>query len=278
MSTPSDPQEPSRRPALEPTHVLRRRQPGSLADLLRQVQEKEGQRERDPDDEYEVVTVVEAASAAPSGPAEDDTQELPPVAEGANGAGNGGANGVGNVGGSGGESWDGAGDTAGARPVPRRSRPAGRGPAHGRTDDLVRRTALGAAAVAAALAGFGGALLLTWDRGAADAADAPPPAASTAPSASVPAPQGDDPDGPGTLREGDRGPAVSDLQQRLRRIPNVYDQGTPDGVYDATLRAAVARFQLWYGIRGDETGVYGNDTRLDLESRTAPGAAPAPGA
>jgi hypothetical protein len=34
------------------------------------------------------------------------------------------------------------------------------------------------------------------------------------------------------------------------------------------LRAAVARFQLWYGIRGDESGVYGNDTRRDLESRT----------
>lgn len=34
------------------------------------------------------------------------------------------------------------------------------------------------------------------------------------------------------------------------------------------LRDAVARFQLWYGIRGDETGVYGNDTRKDLESRT----------
>jgi hypothetical protein len=30
----------------------------------------------------------------------------------------------------------------------------------------------------------------------------------------------------------------------------------------------VARFQLWYGIRGDESGVYGDDTRRDLESRT----------
>jgi murein L,D-transpeptidase YcbB/YkuD len=62
---------------------------------------------------------------------------------------------------------------------------------------------------------------------------------------------------------------VSDLQERLLRIPNVYEGGTASGVYDATLTAAVARFQLWYGIRGDETGVYGNDTRTDLESRTA---------
>ncbi|MGW0584270.1 peptidoglycan-binding protein, partial [Streptomyces sp. NPDC002920] len=27
-------------------------------------------------------------------------------------------------------------------------------------------------------------------------------------------------------------------------------------------------FQLWYGIRGDEDGVYGDDTRQALESRT----------
>lgn len=61
---------------------------------------------------------------------------------------------------------------------------------------------------------------------------------------------------------------MTELQQRLLRIPNVYDNGSTSGTYDATLTAAVARFQLWYGIRGDETGVYGNDTRGDLESRT----------
>uniref|UniRef100_UPI000B2B8070 peptidoglycan-binding domain-containing protein n=1 Tax=Streptomyces caniscabiei TaxID=2746961 RepID=UPI000B2B8070 len=79
---------------------------------------------------------------------------------------------------------------------------------------------------------------------------------------------GAEPDGPGTLREGDRGPEVSELQKRLLRIPNVYDNGSTSGEYDLVLRDAVARFQLWYGIRGDETGVYGNDTRKDLESRT----------
>ncbi|WP_328492309.1 peptidoglycan-binding protein [Streptomyces sp. NBC_00414] len=239
MSTPFDPEEPTRRSALEPTHVLRRRQPGSLADLLRQVQEKE----RDLDEGYEVVAVPGAEDAAPPWVAEDDTQELPPVAEGD------------------------------ARPVPR-DRPAAKGPAHGRST-FFRNTALGAAAVVAALGGFSAALLLTWDRDTDDAARTPPPAAaSSAPPASVPAPPGADPDGPGTLREGDRGPAVSDLQERLLRIPDVYEQGAPSGVYDATLTAAVARFQLWYGIRGDETGVYGNDTRTDLESRTAPGGPP----
>ncbi|NGO07203.1 peptidoglycan-binding protein [Streptomyces sp. HC44] len=62
---------------------------------------------------------------------------------------------------------------------------------------------------------------------------------------------------------------MSELQERLLKIPNVYQDGTTSGTYDATLTEAVARFQLWYGIRGDETGVYGNDTRRDLESRTA---------
>ncbi|WP_404196883.1 peptidoglycan-binding protein [Streptomyces tauricus] len=242
MSTPFDPEESPRRSALEPTNVLRRRQPGSLADLLRQVQE----RERDLDEGYEVVTAPAAESAAAPWVTEDDTQELPPVAEGD------------------------------SRPAPH-GRPAGKGPAHGRSTFL-RSTVLGVAATVAALGGFSAALLLTWDKDD-DAAQARPPAASSAPPASAPAqeggvPAGVDPDGPGTLREGDSGPEVSDLQERLLRIPDVYEQGTPSGVYDATLTAAVARFQLWYGIRGDETGVYGNDTRTDLEARTAAGASP----
>ncbi|MFE1800424.1 MULTISPECIES: peptidoglycan-binding domain-containing protein [unclassified Streptomyces] len=239
MSTPFDPEESPRRSPLEPTSVLRRRQPGSLADLLRQVQEKE----REPDEGYEVVAVaVPAPEAAPlPWVAEDDTQELPPVVEGD------------------------------SRPAPR-ERPAGKGPAHGRSTFL-RSTVLGVAATVAALGGFSAALLLTWDKDD-DPAQARPPVASSAPPASAPAqeggaPAGIDPDGPGTLREGDRGPEVSDLQERLLRIPDVYKEGTPSGIYDATLTAAVARFQLWYGIRGDETGVYGNDTRTDLEARTA---------
>ncbi|MEU5345434.1 MULTISPECIES: peptidoglycan-binding domain-containing protein [unclassified Streptomyces] len=244
MSTPSDPQPPPNRSALEPTHVMRRRRSGALSELVRQVQE----RERDPDDGYEFIEVPGTDTAALPRPAEDDTQELPPYIV----------------------DFDGdkdfyQGDT--------RGREVARTAAHGHTF-LFRRTAIAIAAVAAALAGFSAALLLTWDRdGTDDKAQAPPPpAASSAPAptpsqpAAAPEP---DPDGAGTLREGDSGPEVSDLQERLLRIPNVYDGGTATGSFDATLAAAVARFQLWYGIRGDESGVYGNDTRTDLESRTA---------
>ncbi|MDW6057689.1 peptidoglycan-binding domain-containing protein [Streptomyces sp. FXJ1.4098] len=70
------------------------------------------------------------------------------------------------------------------------------------------------------------------------------------------------------LSLGDSGPEVSELQSRLLRIPDVYAGGSVNGQYDQSLASAVARFQLWYGIRGDEDGVYGDDTRRDLESRT----------
>ncbi|QQM39050.1 peptidoglycan-binding domain-containing protein [Streptomyces liliifuscus] len=238
MSTPSDPQLPPNRSALEPTHVMRRRRSGALSELVRQVQE----RERDPDDGYEFVAVPVADTAALPRTAEDDTQELPPyITDFASD-----------------DHYQ--GDTRGRR--------AARTTEHGRTS-LFRRTAIAIAAVAAALAGFSAALLLTWDRDTTDdKAQAPPPAASSAPTPSQPA-AAPDPDGAGTLREGDSGPEVSDLQERLLRIPNVYEGGTASGLYDATLTEAVARFQLWYGIRGDESGVYGNDTRNDLESRTA---------
>ncbi|PWI20420.1 peptidoglycan-binding protein [Streptomyces sp. Act143] len=133
----------------------------------------------------------------------------------------------------------------------------------------LRRAAIVVAVGAAALVGFGCALLLP---GRADGTAVPPPSPtpSTSPSAS-PAPATIDPDGAGTLREGDSGPEVTDLQQRLLRVPNVYEHGSTDGTYDSDLTEAVARFQLWYGIRGDESGVYGDDTRRDLESRTSTG-------
>ncbi|WP_461036186.1 peptidoglycan-binding domain-containing protein [Streptomyces mayteni] len=123
------------------------------------------------------------------------------------------------------------------------------------------RAAVAVAVVAAALVGFGGALLVSGGETGETKDEAPP-------SAEVPTERAVDPDGPGTLREGDAGPEVVELQRRLRDIPNVYENGSVGGEYDATLTEAVARFQLWYGIRGDETGVYGDDTRLDLESRT----------
>ncbi|MFD7710256.1 peptidoglycan-binding protein [Streptomyces sp. NPDC059785] len=126
-----------------------------------------------------------------------------------------------------------------------------------------RRAAVAVAVVASGLTGFTAGLLLAGE----DPARA---AQKTAPDTSSEEPSGDvDPDGAGTLREGDTGPEVTELQERLRRVPDVYVNGSTAGTYDAALTAAVARFQQWYGIRGDETGVYGDDTRRDLESRTA---------
>ncbi|NNN30851.1 peptidoglycan-binding protein [Streptomyces sp. S3(2020)] len=138
-------------------------------------------------------------------------------------------------------------------------RPFGFGPG-------LRRAAVVVGVSAAALIGFGCALLLPG-RADGTAAPAPSPTATAAPSA-VTTPAATDPDGPGTLREGASGPEVTDLQERLLRIPDVYANGSTNGTYDAVLTEAVARFQVWYGIRGDESGVYGNDTRLALESRT----------
>ncbi|MEW1866971.1 peptidoglycan-binding domain-containing protein [Streptomyces caelestis] len=128
----------------------------------------------------------------------------------------------------------------------------------------IRRTALALAVAAAAVAGFGGALLLAG--GEADDRAAPAPRPSTTVPA-TPAPPAA-PAEQGFLREGDSGPEVTELQERLLRVPDVYRSGATDGRYDAGLSAAVARFQLWYGVRGDETGVYGDDTRLALEART----------
>ncbi|MEU6380680.1 peptidoglycan-binding domain-containing protein [Streptomyces sp. NPDC046909] len=148
-------------------------------------------------------------------------------------------------------------------PVPAHYGPRPHGPGSG-----LRRAAVVVGVSAAALIGFGCALLLP---GRADdtaaSAPSPTPTPTPSPTASAP-PAAADPDGPGTLREGDSGPEVTELQQRLLRIPDVYRDGPTNGTYDTVLTEAVARFQLWYGIRGDETGVYGNDTRLALESRT----------
>ncbi|MFJ3660189.1 peptidoglycan-binding protein [Streptomyces sp. NPDC090119] len=167
-------------------------------------------------------------------------------------------------------------DTEELPPVPpddTRSRPAqGRHTGPGAPSGSAhRRWAIGLGLAAATLVGFGGALLLPG-REEASARPAPPPAEATAPAATAStAPSVTDPDGPGTLRQGDSGPEVTDLRRRLLRIPDVFHEGAATGAYDPQLTAAVARFQLWYGIRGDETGVYGDDTRRALEFRTGTG-------
>ncbi|MFI1562026.1 peptidoglycan-binding protein [Streptomyces sp. NPDC020490] len=261
MPTPRASGSPGDRPPLEPVRVLRMRRTDALAELLRDLPQ---------DASYEAVPVP----GPPSG-SEDATREMPPVRDDDRAGPRGtGSRGVGRVGaGPRGAGRAGAGSvgTGPMRTGPARPDRFGPAPAPAPGPGQ-RRAALAIAVAAAALVGFGGALLLPGRHHAASAgAPAPTASAEPTPTASAPAAGQADPDGAGTLREGDSGPRVTDLQQRLLRIPNVYDHGSTSGRYDAALTAAVARFQLWYGIRGDETGVYGDDTRTALESRTASG-------
>lgn len=62
-----------------------------------------------------------------------------------------------------------------------------------------------------------------------------------------------------TLRPGDRGPEVSDLQARLQGQGFTYVSVT--GVYDGQTRRGVAQLQSDRGITGDPKGVYGPATR-----------------
>ncbi|MEU0200094.1 MULTISPECIES: peptidoglycan-binding domain-containing protein [unclassified Streptomyces] len=238
MSTPPEPRPPHDVPALEPIRVLRPRRTDALAELMREFREETGAaptapRGREPR-RYESVTLPR-----PPAGSEALTQELPPVAR------------------------------ATRRSADAQAVPPGAG---------LRRAAVAVAVAAAAVIGFGGALLLRGEKTDDQAAPVPRPPATASAAAPTPTPTPTppqatapvDPDGPGTLREGATGPEVTELQERLLRIPDVYRGGSTSGRYDPTLTAAVARFQLWYGIRGDETGVYGNDTRTALESRTPP--------
>ncbi|QTE02728.1 peptidoglycan-binding protein [Streptomyces cyanogenus] len=253
MPTPPDPEQPPPGQVLEPVRVLRPRRFDALAELMREFR---------PDPvTYEPLGTAPGPHGSPARtahPVEADTQELPPVPTPL--------------------------PATARRPASPRTAAAPAAAAPGPGPGL-RRAAVAVAVAAAALVGFGCALLLPGRQQAAATADPSPPAtaAASAP-ASAPSPTASappsapttsaaptaatDPDGPGTLRQGDTGPEVTDLQQRLLRIPDVYRDGSTSGTYDATLTEAVARFQLWYGISGDETGVYGNDTRRALESRT----------
>ncbi|WP_313896910.1 peptidoglycan-binding protein [Streptomyces sp. GC420] len=109
---------------------------------------------------------------------------------------------------------------------------------------------------------------LSADRAPSPAAPSPPSGRADLPLPSDPAPPLPEIPGTGVLREGDSGHGVYELQVRLLQVPNIYDSGAVDGVYDADVRAAVARFQEWYGVRGDETGTYGDDTRRALMLHT----------
>ncbi|MEU1848731.1 peptidoglycan-binding domain-containing protein [Streptomyces sp. NPDC019990] len=72
--------------------------------------------------------------------------------------------------------------------------------------------------------------------------------------------------GPTTLRLGDRGPEVSELQLRLRQV-RLFDEDA-DGTFDDRLEEAVRTYQWSRGIQRDDLGVYDPETRAMLESET----------
>ncbi|MFI8304854.1 peptidoglycan-binding protein [Streptomyces sp. NPDC085927] len=261
MPTPSDPGQPHGGPPLEPVRVLRPRRTDALAELFREF-------EREEREGYESVTLPRPGT----GP-EDETQEFPSVAPEPPARPPATAPGPAD------ENFTQHGPAAGRRPPGRR---ASQGPSYDSTvpgrpshtpvrpsphSPAKRRAAVAIALAAAAVLGFGGAVLLLRQPAGDRAVPDPRPTASP-PAAEPAAPPRRAPAATGFLGEGDSGPEVAELQERLLRIPDVYRDGTTSGRYDAALSAAVARFQLWYGVQGDESGVYGDDTRRALESRT----------
>lgn len=79
-------------------------------------------------------------------------------------------------------------------------------------------------------------------------------------------PKTPEPTGPPVLSEGDSGAEVAELQKRLTQL--LLYIGAADGEYDDGVKDAVASYQKRYDIKGDPEGVYGENTRRDLESRT----------
>ncbi|MEU0284505.1 peptidoglycan-binding domain-containing protein [Streptomyces sp. NPDC006147] len=120
--------------------------------------------------------------------------------------------------------------------------------------------------------------------GASASASPSPSASSSAPSASAPAepsatastgaassapavaPEPSDPGGTApVLRRGDRGPEVTELQQRLRQVWLYH--GDIHGQYTPRVEEAVRAYQWSRGI-AEEMGVYGPQTRARLEAET----------
>jgi hypothetical protein len=70
-----------------------------------------------------------------------------------------------------------------------------------------------------------------------------------------------------TLRRGDQGPQVTELQQRLAQA-HIYT-GSADGFYDQHVESSVGAYQWYHHITADDRGVYGPATRASLESETS---------
>ncbi|NED16228.1 peptidoglycan-binding domain-containing protein [Streptomyces sp. SID9124] len=111
-------------------------------------------------------------------------------------------------------------------------------------------------------------------RSAPASSSASPPGASSSPSATAEssgpveglAPPAATPDDAGSLRRGDHGPEVAELQNRLREVW-VYN-GPVDADYGSRTEQAVSDLQTWWSIDGDPDGVYGPNTRSRLEATT----------
>ncbi|WP_171112127.1 MULTISPECIES: peptidoglycan-binding domain-containing protein [Streptomyces] len=70
-----------------------------------------------------------------------------------------------------------------------------------------------------------------------------------------------------TLRQGDSGPEVTELQLRLHQLYLYNDD--PHGHYTREVENAVRNYQWARGVQTDELGVYGEETREKLESETS---------
>ncbi|MBM7438705.1 peptidoglycan-binding protein [Streptomyces sp. HB132] len=97
---------------------------------------------------------------------------------------------------------------------------------------------------------------------------APSVSATRAPTTAAAVPPAEEASGT-TLRRGDRGAEVSELQRRLQEAW-VY-RGPEDGEYSERVEEAVAEYQRWVSVRSDPPGVYGPETRRALEARTSGG-------
>jgi Putative peptidoglycan binding domain len=93
---------------------------------------------------------------------------------------------------------------------------------------------------------------------------APPPSTAQATGSVSEAPQAP---GAGTLRSGDSGPEVVELQQRLAKV--LLYVGPMDGQYGQSVEDAVRSYQDSRNVKGDPKGVYGPKTRRALEAETS---------
>jgi N-acetylmuramoyl-L-alanine amidase CwlA len=67
-----------------------------------------------------------------------------------------------------------------------------------------------------------------------------------------------------TLRKGDKGQAVIDLQEALKDHNPQFNPGKIDGAYGPKTTDAVMRYQKYYGVRPYD-GIYGNKTEANLK-------------